>query len=124
MVRSVLDKIKFFEDQHFFDLKISLKSHDVRETVAANRLADRQCAYPLHLGVTEAGIFLRRQHPFGAWASAACLLDGIGNTIRVSLTAVPVREIRVARQILTAAGLARAASSSSPARPAPAPRST
>jgi (E)-4-hydroxy-3-methylbut-2-enyl-diphosphate synthase len=57
MVLSLLDKVKFFEDQHFFDLKVSLKSHDVRQTIVANRLADPQCPYPFHLGVTEAGTF-------------------------------------------------------------------
>ena len=106
MVLSLLDKVKFFEDQGFLDLKLSLKSHDARETVAANRLADGRCSYPLHLGVTEAGTFFP-----GSIRSAvgigSLLLDGIGNTIRVSLTADPVREIRVARQILMATGLAR-----------------
>jgi (E)-4-hydroxy-3-methylbut-2-enyl-diphosphate synthase len=104
MVGSVLDKIKFFEDQHFFDMKISLKASDVRETVAAYRLIDRQSAYPLHLGITEAGTFLA-----GSIRSAvgigSLLLDGIGNTIRVSLTAAPVREIGVAMQILRVLGL-------------------
>jgi (E)-4-hydroxy-3-methylbut-2-enyl-diphosphate synthase len=104
MVRSVLDKIKFFEDQRFFDLKISLKASDVRETVAAYRLIDRRCPYPLHLGVTEAGTFFA-----GSIRSAvgigSLLLDGIGNTFRVSLTASPVQEIKVARQILRALGL-------------------
>ena len=104
MVSSVLDKIKFFEDQQFFDLKISLKSSSVRETVAAYRLIDRQCDYPLHLGITEAGTFFA-----GSIRSAvgigSLLLDGIGNTIRVSLTASPVREIRVAKQILRTLGL-------------------
>jgi (E)-4-hydroxy-3-methylbut-2-enyl-diphosphate synthase len=101
MVGSVLDKIKFFEDHHFFDLKISLKASNVRETVAAYRLIDKQCEYPLHLGITEAGTFFA-----GSIRSAvgigSLLLDGIGNTIRVSLTASPVREIKVARQILRA----------------------
>lgn len=106
MVRSLLDKVKFFEDQGFFDLKISLKSHDVRQTVAANRLADRQFPYPFHLGVTEAGTFLAGSVR-SALGIGSLLLDGIGNTIRVSLTADPVREIEVARQILLAAGLAR-----------------
>jgi (E)-4-hydroxy-3-methylbut-2-enyl-diphosphate synthase len=104
MVRSVLDKIKFFEDQHFLDLKISLKSSSVRETVAAYRLIDRQCPYPLHLGITEAGTFFA-----GSIRSAvgigSLLLDGIGNTIRVSLTASPVMEIKVAKQILHTLGL-------------------
>ncbi len=106
MVASLLDKVKFFEDQGFFDLKLSLKAHDVAETVAANRLADRSCAYPLHLGVTEAGSYFT-----GSIRSAvgigSLLLAGIGNTIRVSLTADPVREIRVARQILASVGLGR-----------------
>jgi (E)-4-hydroxy-3-methylbut-2-enyl-diphosphate synthase len=104
MVSSVLDKIKFFEDQHFFELKISLKASNVRETVAAYRLIDGQCNYPLHLGITEAGTFFA-----GSIRSAvgigSLLLDGIGNTFRVSLTASPVREIKVARQILLVLGL-------------------
>lgn len=104
MVRSVLDKIKFFEDQHFFDLKISLKSSSVRETVAAYRLIDRQCDYPLHLGITEAGTFFAGSIR-SALGIGSLLLDGIGNTIRVSLTASPVREIKAARQILLALGL-------------------
>lgn len=106
MVGSLLDKVRFFEDQGFLDLKLSLKSHDVRETVAANRLADMSFPYPLHLGVTEAGTYFA-----GGIRSAlgigSLLLDGIGSTIRVSLTADPVREVRVARQILAAAGLGR-----------------
>ena len=106
MVGSLIDKVKFFEDQGFFDLKLSLKSHDVAETVAANRLADGSCAYPLHLGVTEAGSYFA-----GSIRSAvgigSLLLAGIGNTIRVSLTTDPVREIRVARQILASVGLGR-----------------
>jgi (E)-4-hydroxy-3-methylbut-2-enyl-diphosphate synthase len=104
MVNSVLDKITFFEDQQFFDLKISLKASDVRETVAAYRLIDSHCDYPLHLGITEAGTFFT-----GSIRSAigigSLLLDGIGNTFRVSLTASPVREIEVARQIMRALGL-------------------
>jgi (E)-4-hydroxy-3-methylbut-2-enyl-diphosphate synthase len=105
MVGSLLEKVKFFEDQGFFDLKLSLKSHDARETLAANRLADRQCAYPLHLGMTEAGTLFSGSIR-SALGIGSLLLDGIGNTIRVSLTADPVSEVRVARQILMAAGLA------------------
>jgi (E)-4-hydroxy-3-methylbut-2-enyl-diphosphate synthase len=104
MVSSVLDKIRFFEDQHFFDLKISLKSSSVRETVAAYRLIDRQCDYPLHLGITEAGTFFAGSIR-SAMGIGSLLLDGIGSTIRVSLTASPVREIKVARQILLALGI-------------------
>ena len=104
MVHSVLDKVKFFEDQHFFAMKISLKASSVRETVEAYRLVDGQCPYPLHLGITEAGTFFS-----GSIRSAvgigSLLLDGIGNTIRVSLTASPVLEIKAARQVLYAVGL-------------------
>ena len=106
MARSLMDKVKFFEDQGFLDLKLSLKAHDVGQTVEANRLVDRLCRYPLHLGVTEAGTFFAGSIR-SAMGIGSLLLDGIGNTIRVSLTADPVREIRVARQILMAAGLAR-----------------
>ncbi|MDD8014004.1 MAG: flavodoxin-dependent (E)-4-hydroxy-3-methylbut-2-enyl-diphosphate synthase, partial [Acidobacteriota bacterium] len=106
MVGSLLDKVRFFEDQGFLDLKLSLKSHDVRGTVAANRLADKSFPYPLHLGVTEAGTYFAGSIR-SALGIGSLLLDGIGSTIRVSLTADPVREVRVARQILAAAGLGR-----------------
>lgn len=106
MAASVLDKVKFFEDHNFFDIKISLKASGVTETVKAYRLMDKMCDYPLHLGVTEAGTFFS-----GAVKSAigigALLLDGIGNTIRVSLTDDPVQEIKVAKEILMVTGLRR-----------------
>ncbi len=104
MVKSVMDKVKFFEDNDFFNMKISLKSSHVRETVTAYRMIDQECDYPLHLGITEAGTLFS-----GTVKSAAgigsLLLDGIGNTIRVSLTANPVEEVRVAREILKVTGL-------------------
>jgi len=104
MVASVMDKVKFFEDNDFFNIKISLKSSDVIQTVRAYRLIDQECDYPLHLGVTEAGTFFS-----GAIKSAvgigSLLLDGIGSTIRVSLTDNPVEEIRVAKEILKVTGI-------------------
>jgi (E)-4-hydroxy-3-methylbut-2-enyl-diphosphate synthase len=104
MVASVMDKVKFFEDNQFFDIKISLKSSHVIHTVAAYRIINEACDYPLHLGVTEAGTFFS-----GSMKSAigigSLLLDGIGNTIRVSLTDNPIEEIRVAREILRVTGL-------------------
>lgn len=104
MVRSVMDKVALFEDMGFHDIKLSLKSSDVRETVEAYRLIDKKCNYPLHLGVTETGTF------FGGSIRSAIgigslLLDGIGNTMRVSLTDDPVQEIKVAREILNTLGL-------------------
>jgi (E)-4-hydroxy-3-methylbut-2-enyl-diphosphate synthase len=108
MVRSVMDKVRFFEDNGFFDMKISLKSSSVRETVEAYRLIDRACDYPLHLGITEAGT-LRGGTVKSSVGIGALLLDGIGNTLRVSLTADPVEEVRVAREILKALDLATGA---------------
>jgi len=104
MVASVMDKVRFFEDNQFFNIKISLKSSDVIQTVQAYRLIDKKCDYPLHLGVTEAGTFFS-----GAIKSAigigSLLLEGIGSTIRVSLTDDPVQEIKVAKEILQVTGL-------------------
>ena len=59
MVNSALDLIKFFEDNDFFLMKISIKSSDVKETIQAYRMLDKKCDYPLHLGITEAGTFIK-----------------------------------------------------------------
>jgi len=101
MVRSALDKVKFCEDHGFLAIKISLKSSHVRHTVEAYRLLDRRCDYPLHVGITEAGTFLQGTVK-SAIGIGALLLEGIGNTIRVSLTADPLEEVRVGREILKA----------------------
>lgn len=103
MVKSVMDKVKFFEDNHFFNMKISLKSSNVKETVTAYRLIDKECDYPLHLGITEAGTFFSGTVK-SAVGIGSLLLDGIGNTIRVSLTDDPVEEVKVAREILKVTG--------------------
>ncbi len=105
LVRSVMDKVKYFEDNGFFNMKLSLKSSNVKETVEAYRLIHEQCDYPLHLGITEAGTILSGTIK-SAMGIGCLLLDGIGDTIRVSLTADPVEEVRVAKEILKAAGLA------------------
>jgi len=99
LVESALDWIKIFEKNHFENFVVALKSSDVPETVAAYRMIAAECDYPLHLGITEAGL-----PEYGSIKSAvglgALLLDGIGDTIRISLTADPVEEIRVAKSIL------------------------
>lgn len=99
LVESALDWIKVFEAHDFTNFVISLKSSDVPETVAAYRLLAEQCDYPFHLGVTEAGL-----PPYGSIKSAigigALLLDGIGDTIRVSLSTPPLEEVKVCKQIL------------------------
>ena len=104
MVESALTWLKFFEDQDFFRTKISLKSSNVRETIQAYRMIDRQCDYPLHLGITEAGPLLNGTVK-SAIGIGALLLEGIGNTIRVSLTDDPTREVRVAKIILNTLGI-------------------
>ena len=104
MVESAERHIRFLEDEGYREIKVSLKAHDVAMTVQANRLFAARFDYPLHLGVTEAGTLLA-----GTVKSAAglgiLLADGIGDTIRISLTADPVEEVRVARLLLTALGL-------------------
>ncbi|HEX9050882.1 MAG TPA: flavodoxin-dependent (E)-4-hydroxy-3-methylbut-2-enyl-diphosphate synthase [Anaeromyxobacter sp.] len=104
MVESAERHIRFLEDEGYREIKVSLKAHDVAMTVRANRLFADRFDYPLHLGVTEAGTLLA-----GTVKSAAglgiLLADGIGDTIRISLTADPLEEVRVARLLLTSLGL-------------------
>jgi (E)-4-hydroxy-3-methylbut-2-enyl-diphosphate synthase len=104
MVESAERHIRFLEDEGYREIKVSLKAHDVAMTVQANRLFSQRFDYPLHLGVTEAGTLLA-----GTVKSAAglgiLLSEGIGDTIRISLTADPVEEVRVARLLLKSLGL-------------------
>lgn len=104
MVESAERHIRFLEDEGYREIKVSLKAHDVAMTVQANRLFAERFDYPLHLGVTEAGTLLA-----GTVKSAAglgiLLSEGIGDTIRVSLTANPLEEVRVARLLLKSLGL-------------------
>ena len=104
LVESALEHARLLEDRGFHDIKISLKSSSVRHTVAAYRLMSRTVDYPLHIGVTEAGTMLR-----GAVKSSVglgvLLAEGIGDTLRVSLTADPVEEMLVAWEILRSLGL-------------------
>lgn len=104
MVKSALKEIQTLEDAGHDLIKISLKSSDVRETIAANMLMAEQTDYPLHLGVTEAGTLISGTIK-STFALGSLLSAGIGDTIRVSLTADPVKEIKVAYEILRAAGL-------------------
>jgi (E)-4-hydroxy-3-methylbut-2-enyl-diphosphate synthase len=101
MVESALRHIRFFEDNDFGLMKISLKSSDVITTIKAYRLLAEQTDYPFHLGVTEAGTVVS-----GAIKSAlgigVLLLEGIGDTLRVSLTSAPEEEMFVAWSILRA----------------------
>src|ERR671934_2649493 len=104
LVEAALEEVRLLEKLDFHDFKISVKSSHVPTMIRAYRLLSEKVPYPLHLGVTEAGT------PFaGSIKSAvgmgALLVDGIGDTMRVSLTADPVEEVRVAWEILKALGL-------------------
>ena len=94
---------RYFEDHGYDNLVLSVKSSDVRETIETNRLVSN-LGYPLHLGVTEAGL-LEQGLIKNSIGIGALLLDGIGDTIRVSLTADPVNEVYAARNILVSLGL-------------------
>ena len=104
LCQAALRNLEQLEDCSFYDTCVSLKMSNVFGTIQAYRLMAQKCDYPLHLGVTEAG----NAH-FGSLRSAAAfgglLVDGIGDTLRVSLTADPVREIYAAKDILKALDL-------------------
>ena len=103
LVESAMRHVKILEELDFEDTVISIKSSNVPTMIKAYRLCRKRCAYPLHLGVTEAGT-----ERMGLIKSAAgigsLLVDGIGETIRVSLTDSPVKEIAAAKDILKAVG--------------------
>ena len=104
LVESALNEARILEDEDFFDIKISVKHSNPATMVEAYRQLAEKCEYPLHLGVTEAGPM-----PMGGVKSAvgigALLADGIGDTIRVSLTDDPVEEVKVGTAILQSLGL-------------------
>ncbi|MBE6632324.1 MAG: flavodoxin-dependent (E)-4-hydroxy-3-methylbut-2-enyl-diphosphate synthase [Ruminococcaceae bacterium] len=104
LFESAMEHAKILEKYDFYDTVISIKASDVRSTVKANRLLAEAVDYPIHIGVTEAGL-----EGTGIIKSAvgigSLLCDGIGDTVRVSLTADPVKEIASARNILHALSL-------------------
>lgn len=104
MVESALEHISFLEAFHFEDIVISLKASDVQLTYEAYQLMASKTEYPFHIGITEAGT-LRSGTIKSAIGIGALLLNGIGDTVRVSLTGEPVEEIKVAQEILKQLGL-------------------
>ncbi len=104
MVRSASDSVKIFEKERFYDIIVSLKASDVLTTIEAYRLMAKRCNYPFHLGITATGL-----PPSGIIKSAlgigSLLLEGIGDTIRVSLTGPPQEEVRIGYEILRTLGL-------------------
>ena len=99
LVESAKKHVKILEDLGFYDIVISLKGSNIKETIAAYRLASETFPYPLHLGITEAGIkevsLIR-----SSAGLAPLLLDGIGDTIRISITDDPVEEIKACKKLL------------------------
>ena len=104
MVKSALRSIHFMEALGFHEIKVSLKSSDVVTTIEAYRLISREVDYPLHLGVTESGTLISGTIK-SSIGIGLLLYEGIGDTIRVSLTGDPVEEVRVGYGILRALGL-------------------
>ncbi len=104
LVESAFSHLELLEKFGFYDTCVSIKSSSVPTMVAAARLFRRRCDYPLHIGVTETGP-VRQGIVKSAMGIGALLLDGIGDTIRVSLTEDPVQEVCAAKDILRAAGL-------------------
>src|SRR5881628_359069 len=106
LVESALSEIRILEDEDFTDIKVSVKHSNPIEMIEAYRQLAEKCDYPLHLGVTEAGPM-----PSGGVKSAVgigtLLAEGIGDTIRVSLTDDPVEEVKVGTTILESLGLRR-----------------
>jgi (E)-4-hydroxy-3-methylbut-2-enyl-diphosphate synthase len=104
MVQSALKHVRILERLNFHAIKISLKATDVSTTLLAHQLLAKECDYPFHIGITEAGTLLT-----GAVKSAVgislLLAKGYGDTVRVSLSAPPEREVMVARNILRSLGL-------------------
>ncbi len=108
LAKSAADQVAYFRQRGFHDLVVSAKAHDVGTTVAAYRLLSAQLPdVPLHLGITEAGT-LRQGTVKSAVGLGILLSEGIGDTLRVSLTAPPEDEVPVAWDILAAAGVRRA----------------
>ena len=104
LVESAFSHLELLEKQGFYDTCVSMKSSTVPTMVAAAQLFRSRCDYPLHIGVTETGP-VRMGMIKSAMGIGALLLDGIGDTIRVSLTDDPVEEVYAAKDILKAAGL-------------------
>ena len=106
MVESALSHARILEEEGFFDICLSMKASDVPTTIAAYQAAAALCPYPLHLGVTHAGTPALGKSKAAA-GIGGLLAMGIGDTVRVSLSADPVEEVSSAREILRAVGLRR-----------------
>ena len=96
--------MKILEDKDFFNFKISVKSSDVFLSIAAYRQLSKACDYPLHLGITEAGSFVSGSIK-SSIGLGSLLMDGIGDTIRISLSDNPTKEVTIGNEILKSLNL-------------------
>ncbi len=104
LVESAIRNIKILEDEDFFNLKVSVKSSDVFLTIQAYRQLSKAIDYPLHLGITEAGSYVSGSIK-SSIGIGTLLLEGIGDTIRISLSDDPVQEIKIGNEILKSLNL-------------------
>ena len=104
LVESALRNIKILEDENFYNIKVSVKSSDVFLSIAAYRELSKKTDYPLHLGITEAGSFVSGSIK-SSIGLGTLLLEGIGDTIRVSLSDDPVKEVKIGNEILKSLNL-------------------
>ena len=104
LVESALQHVELLEEMNFYNIAISVKSTEVAEMIEAYRLISKRTSYPLHVGVTESGT-LRRGTIKSSVGIGTLLAEGIGDTIRVSLTDDPIEEVKVGREILKSLGL-------------------
>ena len=104
LVESALRNIQFLEDEDFFNLKVSVKSSDVFLSIEAYKQLSRISDYPLHLGITEAGSFISGSIK-SSIGIGSLLLNGIGDTIRISLSDDPIKEVKIGHEILKSLNL-------------------
>ncbi|WP_027702205.1 flavodoxin-dependent (E)-4-hydroxy-3-methylbut-2-enyl-diphosphate synthase [Metaclostridioides mangenotii] len=104
LVESAMGHIKILEDLDFYNTVISLKSSDIFKTIDAYRLISEKVDYPLHVGITESGS-IKKGTIKSSIGVGALLVEGIGDTIRISLTGDPVEEVNVGKEILRSLGL-------------------
>ncbi len=104
LVESALRNIKILEDKDFYNFKISVKSSDVFLSIGAYRQLSKVCDYPLHLGITEAGSFVSGSIK-SSIGLGSLLMDGIGDTIRISLSDNPTKEVTIGNEILKSLNL-------------------
>jgi len=104
LVESALRNIKILEDQNFFNFKISVKSSDIFLSISAYRQLSKASDYPLHIGITEAGSFVSGSIK-SSIGLGVLLMDGIGDTLRISLSDDPVKEVKIGNEILKSLNL-------------------